>query len=385
MKLALILTNDWELFGDGSGDFFDVQAKPLIEFLDIAEKYNAKMTLMADVMQQFVFKEQTTEKAHLIASEWERLVRETIVQGSDVQLHIHSQWVGAKNIEGNSPQLNMEHWSIASLDEKTISSIISKGKKYLEDTIRVVKPDYNCTAFRAGAYCIEPSSKVIPALKINGFECDTSVTKHLFSEGYFDYSDANSALVPWAISERSVKYKDQNENSLFEFPIYSDYKIDSHALKKLIPNLYYLCRYGKNISKHDLDWFKEKERVKSLRYPKANRFYKKNVNKNLKWYLNAIISKQVTQLDYDHIPAAIFVKILEKLLKKFTNLPNNMYLPIVASGHFKDIHNCENLEKIMKIVKNVHNSEIEFWTLSEAVLYWKQNNLQIEKELRNEF
>jgi len=52
MKLALILTNDWELFGDGSGDYFEIQHKPLEELLDTVEDHGAKLTVMAEVGQQ---------------------------------------------------------------------------------------------------------------------------------------------------------------------------------------------------------------------------------------------------------------------------------------------------------------------------------------------
>jgi hypothetical protein len=44
MRLGLVLTNDWELYGDGSGDYFEVQERPLRSLLRAAEDYGAKIT-----------------------------------------------------------------------------------------------------------------------------------------------------------------------------------------------------------------------------------------------------------------------------------------------------------------------------------------------------
>ena len=44
MKIGLVLTNDWELFGDGSGDYYELQYKPLEDLLKILKEYEAKIT-----------------------------------------------------------------------------------------------------------------------------------------------------------------------------------------------------------------------------------------------------------------------------------------------------------------------------------------------------
>ena len=53
MNLGLIITNDWEVFGDGSGDYFELQHKPLEALLKVVEEYGAKLTVMAEVGQQW--------------------------------------------------------------------------------------------------------------------------------------------------------------------------------------------------------------------------------------------------------------------------------------------------------------------------------------------
>lgn len=382
MKIALILTNDWELFGDGSGDFYDLQVAPLKEFLDYSKNENIPITLMAEVMQQFAFMKLQSKYYSDIVKKWEEMVLLAISYGSDVQLHIHSQWFAASFNNGKF-QLNMDNWSIASLEESTINELVQNGKLYLESLIKPKFSDYSCIAFRAGAYCIEPSSKVIPALQCNNIKADSSVTKHLKSTNYFDYSDAYSNYLPWNISSRSVKYKDDTSN-FFEFPIYSNYQFDSQILKKLSPKFYYRLFFNSQFSDIEMRWFKEKEKIKEKRYPASNRFYKKNINKNLNWYLKAILSKNCIQLDYDYLPSDAFVNMISKLFKKFKNSDNDYFLPIIASGHFKDIHNCDNIKLIIEKLRKSFKNDIEFWTLSKAIVYWQEKKNQILNGLKNE-
>lgn len=382
MKIALILTNDWELFGDGSGDFYDIQVAPLNEFLEYSRTENVPITLMAEVMQQFAFMKQKSTYYSDIAKKWEEMVLTTIDSGSDIQLHIHSQWHGAQFIDDKF-LLNMDNWSIANLDEYTINDLISKGKLYLETLIRQSKKDYSCIAFRAGAYCIEPSSKVIPALKNNNFLADSSVTKHLKSTNYFDYSDAYSNYIPWNISSKSVKFKD-DDSQLIEFPIFSNYQYDSQVIKRFFPKSYYKLFFNSHFSKDDIKWFEEKNLIKEKRYPASNRFYKKDINKNFNWYLKAIFSKNSIQLDYDYLPPEAFVFMINKIFKKIRNIENDLFLPIIASGHFKDIHNCNNIKLIIEKLRNSFKNDIEFWTLSKAIVYWQEKKQQILNGIKYE-
>ena len=57
MKIGLVFTNDWELFGDGSGDYFEVQHNPLKDLLKVFDKYNAKLSIMAETFQQLKHRE----------------------------------------------------------------------------------------------------------------------------------------------------------------------------------------------------------------------------------------------------------------------------------------------------------------------------------------
>ena len=91
--IDLCFTNDWELYGDGSGDYYEVQHNPTLELLKYLEKNNAGMTFFAEIGQQITFKNSGLEKYQKIASDGEILLNSALDNPlNDVQLHIHPQW-----------------------------------------------------------------------------------------------------------------------------------------------------------------------------------------------------------------------------------------------------------------------------------------------------
>ena len=91
MKIGLVLSNDWELFGNGSGDYFEIQHHPLQQLLDVVEGHGAPLTVLAEIGQQWAHQRlgQQESWAHDIACAWESILQDTIRRGSDVQLHLH--------------------------------------------------------------------------------------------------------------------------------------------------------------------------------------------------------------------------------------------------------------------------------------------------------
>lgn len=372
MKIGLVFTNDWELFGDGSGDYFEVQHNPLKDMLKVFDRYNAKLSIMAETYQQIKHREhiESNSKFGEIVESWERILQESYKKGHDVQLHIHPQWKES-NYSNGEWELGT-NWSIGKRDKNEIFEIVNQCSNYLKSVIQEVDSDYNCQVYRAGAYYIEPSENVIKVLKKLNFICDTSVTKGTYVDEYYNYKDANSNIIPWTIGERGVKYVD-NTSEFVELPIYSKISIDSEGIKKFFPKVYYKLKFGVNVSDEELEWMKERDKVKSIRYPSSRRAYKKHENKNLAWYFDKILSKNAIQLDYDYIPSSAFVKIIENILNN-KELEKYSILPVVASGHVKDMHNTKNIEKILDELTSKFPNQIEFWNISDAAKF-TQNNL----------
>jgi len=348
--LDLVFTNDWELYGDGSGDYYQVQHNPTLSLLDFLASNNAGMTFFVEIGQQITFKNSGIEKYQNIAADWEKILNQALENPlNDVQMHIHPQWFFAE-FDGNYWKLPDDKWSIGKLPTEKAKELISLGKSYIEE---VLSPhNYKCEVFRAGAYYIEPSGHIINILEELGFKADTSVTKGRKVSTYYDFTDAESNIMPWNVADSSVKHK--GNRKLKEFPIYSKKLNYSEALNKFLPKLANKFHYGIDVPQDELDWIKERDRVKDIRYPRANRPYKKAENKNLSWYLSKFMTNNYVQLDYDYLPASVFVKFLEDILKKYPN----QNLPIVSSGHIKDAHSNYNLEKIIKTINDNFKNQI---------------------------
>lgn len=377
MKIGLIFTNDWELYGDGSGDYWEVQHNPMLEMLSLMEKYKAKMTIMAEIGQQLAFKSisATNLDAKSMSDSWEELITGAIKAGHDAQLHIHPQWFNANYNQGKW-ELKNEDWAIGKLDESQIKHLILTGKTYLEELIQKVSSEYLCNCFRAGAYYIEPSYNVIKVLKDLDFLCDTSVTKGMVSQGYFDYSNAHSNVMPYFI-DNDVKNASIEEKSLVEFPIYSKLAYESLVVKKFLPKLYTILTRGNQIPQDEVSWARRRDKLKNSRYPKENRFYKQNQKKDISFYIKHFLTYNAQQLDYDYIYPTEFINILEGIfneqdLKKLKD--DDIIVPIVASGHIKDIPDTSNMEKLLTMINQKLSDKVVYWTLTDAVKYFLKNH-----------
>jgi hypothetical protein len=86
MKIGLVLSNDWELFGNGAGDYFEIQHHPLQQLLDVVEGYGAPLTVMAEIGQQWAHQRLGEHEswARDIACAWELILQDTIRMCSSI-------------------------------------------------------------------------------------------------------------------------------------------------------------------------------------------------------------------------------------------------------------------------------------------------------------
>jgi hypothetical protein len=95
--VKLVLSDDWELRGDGSGNMRAIQFSTIRRLCDIYEAHGLRGSFNVEVFQQLVhlgLRDSNPELAAL-SQEWEEVVRETYQRGHDVQLHLHPQWSAA--------------------------------------------------------------------------------------------------------------------------------------------------------------------------------------------------------------------------------------------------------------------------------------------------
>lgn len=370
MKLGLVFTNDWELLGDGTGDYFEVQHRPLEQLAAVMQDYGARLTVMAEVAQQWAHLELADRFswAKEIATAWESILTRIVAAGHDAQLHLHPQWLDATH-EGDGWKLHFDRWAVSSLSRSELYRVISHGKAYLESLLTPADPSYECLAFRAGAYTIQPSRDIVPSLVASGFLCDTSVTKGIVQDELYDFRNAHSNCIPWHADPEHIECQADIPSGLMEMPIYSATMWDSPLLRR--------CRwfqYGTVLSSEERKWFTDRERIWNVRYPRAARPFFRYKFRPVH-LVQAWLRRTAVQLDYDVLCAKTFVDLLRRL---FTEGAGNRWsdpeiiVPVVASGHVKSMHSTENVARILARVHSELGGTVVHWTLREAVRYWKK-------------
>jgi len=208
--LHLILTLDYEIFGNGSGDVMRDVIRPTARLLNICDRYGAKLTILFEVGEYWAFEQydaQLQQDLGYSPAEAMRMqVTKAVERGHDVQLHLHPQWIDALYAEGVW-QLRNSCWRLADLpsdsgnDEQVtpIAGALRRGKRTVEDMVKPVKADYECVCFRAGGFYAQPCRQIIHSMKTVGLRADSSVVKGYRTTGSFevDYSHVKIADTAW--------------------------------------------------------------------------------------------------------------------------------------------------------------------------------------------
>lgn len=353
MKLNLIFTNDWELFGDGSGDYRTIQEQPLRELLSTFKTHGARLTVFAEVGQQWAHRDLGQSWASEIADRWDADLKNCVREGHDVQLHLHPTWTGARYREGRW-QLDFSRWALASLPAYEIREVIRRGRETLEGLLRSENPEYRCLAFRAGAFCIQPEAKTMESIREGGILCDSSVVPGLSDGVFFDFSHAsNESGSYWADPAEVCR---RLQDGVLEFPVHTRREWESPLLRKIFPL----------VADAEFKSWLEKKRERLARiYPSEEHAHAKAAARDpyrkLRRLAGVLMRRRAVVLDYDEISPVKFVEMVEQ-----ATVGAKDDLTLVALGHAKTIPNCGNVDRILEKLKCRFGSAIAFPTLSTA-------------------
>jgi hypothetical protein len=199
-KVHLVLVDDWELRGDGSGDMRVIQFEAMRRLRDTYERHGLRGSFNAEVMQQLKHVESGAGRPEhaLLAQEWEEVVKETFARGHDVQLHLHPQWLNA-TFEDGAWQLD-DTWSILDYPPDVIRALVTRARDYLENLLRPVDPAYRCVSFRSGSWCVAPSPHILPILAEEGIVFDMSIAEGIYYDTqhvHVDYREVDEGFLPY--------------------------------------------------------------------------------------------------------------------------------------------------------------------------------------------
>lgn len=198
--IHLVLTDDWELCGDGSGNMRRIQFDTLRELVDIYDRFGLTGTFNVEVMQQLYHIQYGQNNPDLLAlaQEWEDIVQDVYAKGHDIQLHVHPQWHQSRYDNG---RWHLNHkWSILDYSPEDARNMIQECKHYLEALLSPLDSDYRCVAFRSGAWFLAPCDHILPILADLGICCDMSITRGLYVNldiGKLDYREIDEPFLPF--------------------------------------------------------------------------------------------------------------------------------------------------------------------------------------------
>ncbi|MGD0812287.1 MAG: hypothetical protein ABSA83_01675 [Verrucomicrobiota bacterium] len=319
--LKVIFTLDYEIHGNGEGCPRELMTEPTGRLLRLFDNYGAKLTIMADIAEILKFKEYA-EKQKRDDYHYQDIVsqlQEAVARGHDVQLHIHSSYFNATH-NGRQWVQDWGEYDFARLSLDRMSGMIKEGREFLESILKPVNSAYRCIAFRAANWSVSPSQNVVKALVDNEIEIDTSIFKYGRRTGLvtFDYSKAQSEIVPWLASEEDLCLQD-NRSRLWEFPIYSEKRWIGAFLA---PNRVYRLAQS---ARHRVDHPPSGHASFGLTSPVRP--------SGLAGRLSQVTRKHAWKADFNQCTGRQLIRALHRAERKTTGMTDD--LPFILIGHSK--------------------------------------------------
>ena len=226
-QIYLLFSSDYELyFGENYLSEREVLIEPTEQILRAFEEEGIPMTLFADVASVWRYDALGVKSDYVLL--FENQLRRAIRQGHDVQLHLHPHWMTSR-FDGKKWEMDESKFKLSELGYgvrknqslECADEFILRGKEYLEKLLRPVDFSYQCIAFRAGGYGIQPDDKkLIRSLLSAGFMIDSSIVPGMCVKS--NVNEIDFRRIPSKLNYRmSSRYGIYEEDNLgiFEIPI----------------------------------------------------------------------------------------------------------------------------------------------------------------------
>jgi hypothetical protein len=359
-KIGLIFTLDYEIHGNGSGEFKNWAFLPTSQMLDLFDEYGAKLTIMAEMGHYWAMKRYIDLFSDDVLL-FESQLKDAIRRGHDVQFHFHPQWINS-TFENGEWKLDFSRKTIGQLCHQYEDAVfyLKKGQTELQNLLTPIDPDYKCNCFRAGFLQMNPYEIIQKALVDSGFESDSSVSKGMKAENSLisiDYTSAFSRYFPWKTSQININQSDDN-GKILEFPILSD---NVGFIEKIIGKIIKL-KGERNIGTV----------VAGLMDAYGRGMMPKNNSTTILDRITRMISPKWFYVDFCKEDHANLNKYIKKVVSDCNKNNNSGFVPVVLIGHSKDFFFNNNLSMFLQSCMKIDG--LEFITYSSAVEKFKYEN-----------
>jgi hypothetical protein len=317
--IKILLTFDYELPLGGTKDYNHDLFEPAARLIDEATALKVPIVLFADVCSAIRFRDWDYNGFFLPFSDQ---IQKSIGAGHDVQLHIHPHWMTSGFADGSytpSPDFSLSNFATEK-NGHSIESIIELAFKELSAMCRAADRSYECVAFRAGGYDVEPeSARILTALNKLGVRIDSSLIKEFYLDYTYSKIDYTNSPRPskWFVSEKGPLTK-QVSSGLLELPITS--------MPVSVTDV--LTRRGRKI----INSAKYKARV----YNNSGRgFLTTHGSQDLSAKLRKIVNPVMLSLDKEYFECKDLMRIVDYNVGQYRN--ENEDLVLTAIGHPKSM------------------------------------------------
>ncbi len=224
------LTLDYELYGNGMGDVFQHIIEPTNRLLSIAQERNLRYTFfveMVEILQLRKMWDSGEKMGYLMnpVEAMEHQLQQAYLNGHDVQLHIHPQWMNAEYI-GGKWKVDKSEWRLGGFRNGSLTAMydmLLACKTELEAIIKSVDPNYRCIAIRAGGYNAMPSEVLVEVMRRLNLRIDSSVVPGAAEDGelsVYDYSQSPNDRGYWMV-EKELDVPSKGPEYIIELPIFA--------------------------------------------------------------------------------------------------------------------------------------------------------------------
>jgi hypothetical protein len=350
MRFRVLFTVDYEIHGNGHGSPRELMVEPTERMLAQLDRHGAKLTVMADMAEIERFRRHRDETGR-DEFDYERIRAQLVTAvrtGHDVQLHLHPSFYESRYRNGHLEQ-DYAAYDLARLPYERLERMVRESKTWLEGLLRPVDPAYRCIAFRAANWSMNPSGAILKALVANGIFIDTSVFKGGKRDGmvHFDYSDAESALVPWPVDWENVCRRNP-AGSVVEFPIYCE---PQPIWRFVTFNRIYRAVQGR-LNPLPLDEYGGPDAGRGGLAAKAGRA------------LRLLMQRHPWKLDFNQCSGRQLIDALRRIETQYAG--HDAVLPVVLIGHSKIFTrwNERSLEPFLRFVSG-HRDRFGFGTFRD--------------------
>lgn len=332
MIRQIVVSVDYEIFGNGTGDVRQHMTQPTERMAKICEAHGVPLTVFFEVEEYLCFERHRDELKQKVgydpAAEIRTQIKSFAERGHDIQLHLHPEWYGA-TLESGNWNLRMDRQTVDSnfSSEEEAVEYIKERKAVIDEILEEAGSDRRVCVYRAGAFSAQPGRKLLSALRANQINIDSSVVRGLTRENphvRLDYRNAPCRKGPWKVL-RDVAQADP-DGDIWEFPIYS--VMGRRWQQATVGRL--KAKFSKNVPKH-----RQQQMVKQL-----------GISKNPIKLIRFLFQPTPIKLDFHNLTPRKLLSYIRSAPAPKNGLPD----VLVSIGHSKEHLHDEPFSEFLNLV-----------------------------------